>query len=164
MSLIRMTPARLAANRANAKRSRGPITPEGKARSAQNATTWGFTAALRGMPQEWHKASVHRAMAISADFLDPTERALIANHVYLLIWRRYIAHLEADALNQFPDFLAVINHPSLFKSLNRACARVDHLTRRAELDLARYRKIMEGGLQPAWGFSPANQKSATTIP
>jgi hypothetical protein len=36
---------RLAANRANADRSTGPRTPEGKSRSAQNARQHGFTAA-----------------------------------------------------------------------------------------------------------------------
>jgi len=148
MALIRLTPAKLAANRANAKLSRGPVTPEGKARSSQNATTWGFTAAMHGMPNDWHRAAILKANEISSDFPDPTERYLIAHHVYLLIWRRYLGHLTAQALNEFPDPLAWINHPSLWKSINRACARVDHMARNTELSLARYRK----------------NKSATTIP
>jgi hypothetical protein len=38
------TPARLAANAANAQHSTGPRTPEGQARSSQNARTHGLTA------------------------------------------------------------------------------------------------------------------------
>ena len=39
-----VSPKQLAANRANAARSTGPRTPQGKARSAQNARKHGFTA------------------------------------------------------------------------------------------------------------------------
>jgi hypothetical protein len=40
-----VSPKQLAANRANAARSSGPKTPEGKARSAKNSLKHGFTAA-----------------------------------------------------------------------------------------------------------------------
>jgi hypothetical protein len=41
---LTVSPEQLAANRANASQSTGPRTPEGKARSAQNARKHGFTA------------------------------------------------------------------------------------------------------------------------
>jgi hypothetical protein len=44
MPTKRPSPKRIAANRANSKRSTGPRTPEGKSRSAQNARKHGFTA------------------------------------------------------------------------------------------------------------------------
>ncbi|GEM_PF-2524684 len=143
-----MTPAKLAANRANARLSTGPRTPEGKARSSQNATTWGFTAALRGMPPDWHEAALVKAVEISSEFSDPTERALVAQHVYLIIWRRYIAWLEAEAFNQFDNWLEIFRHPTLYRSLDRACARADHLARRVELSLARYHKTKNTTTNP----------------
>ena len=39
-----VSPEQLAANRANAAKSTGPRTPQGKTRSAQNARKHGFTA------------------------------------------------------------------------------------------------------------------------
>ena len=46
------SPARLLANRANAQRSKGPVTPEGKARSRANAVKHGLTGAGIALPTE----------------------------------------------------------------------------------------------------------------
>jgi hypothetical protein len=47
-----MSQARLAANRQNAQRSTGPNTPEGKARSRENALKHGFAAEVLTLPDE----------------------------------------------------------------------------------------------------------------
>jgi hypothetical protein len=46
------TPAQLAANQANAKRSTGPVTAEGKQRASKNALRHGFRSKLTVLPNE----------------------------------------------------------------------------------------------------------------
>jgi hypothetical protein len=46
------TPAQLAANQANAKRSTGPVTAEGKQRASKNALRHGFRSQLTVLPNE----------------------------------------------------------------------------------------------------------------
>src|SRR4051812_23539366 len=70
---------RLAANRANAAKSTGPRTPEGKARSSRNARTHGFAAAAFtavGM-EDIRQLDDLRASAIH-DFQPQNEQELIA--------------------------------------------------------------------------------------
>lgn len=61
------SPARLAANRANAQKSTGPRTHEGKARSAQNAVQHGAYASdatLATLPDSPYAATLARYMAL----------------------------------------------------------------------------------------------------
>ena len=63
---------RLAANRANAKRSTGPRTPAGKARARVNAHKHGLAAHVAGDPE------VERLVGLlGGDLQDPRERALV---------------------------------------------------------------------------------------
>ena len=56
-----VSPKRLAANHANAARSTGPRSAEGKARSAQNSRKHGFTASIFAVVrlEELDEVSLH---------------------------------------------------------------------------------------------------------
>ena len=61
------SPARLLANRENAKRSRGPTTPEGKSRSRRNSLKHGMTGAGIVLPSEDVVAVAARFSEFEAD-------------------------------------------------------------------------------------------------
>ncbi len=94
MSLIRMTPRKLAANRANAQKSTGPRTPAGKAASAQNNAIHYLYARKFTVPPEWHAEFTARAAELTLPFADPVERALRAQWVYLELWIKRLDTLE----------------------------------------------------------------------
>ncbi|HVW09000.1 MAG TPA: hypothetical protein VHC90_10480 [Bryobacteraceae bacterium] len=62
-----ISPARLAANRQNAKKSTGPKTKDGKARSSQNARRHGQTAQITVMTDEDRVAHDHFTQAMIAE-------------------------------------------------------------------------------------------------
>ncbi len=104
------SPKQLTANRANAARSTGPRTPEGKARSAQNARKHGFTASnfavVRAEDLE-AVANLKEDLAsayqpVDAQELFAVERIALAQHA-LVRAARLEAGLFTCAVNQSLD-------------------------------------------------------------
>ena len=91
------TRAQAEANRSNAKRSTGPKTAGGRAKSAKNALSRGLRSAAPVLPgeppEEWeeHRSGILRSLAPSG----PLESEL-AGRVALCLWRlRRVAAFEA---------------------------------------------------------------------
>src|SRR5687768_20307 len=110
MSRKPVSPKQLAANRANAARSTGPRTPEGKAQSAQNSRQHGFTAATFAVVRlEEHEEVTHLKTDLLA-FYQPTnaqelfaiERIALAQQA-LLRAARLEAGLFTSCLNEALD-------------------------------------------------------------
>jgi hypothetical protein len=79
---------KLAANRANAKKSTGPRTPEGKARSSLNAVVHGLAARRQVLPNEDRRAFDAFARALRQD-LRPAGavQALLVEEVIEAAWK-----------------------------------------------------------------------------
>ena len=109
------TESQIKANRNNAKKSTGPKTPEGKATSAQNATTHGLTASsdiIKGESQEQFDAHKHRFL----ECLNPRNAVedFLADRVVSLAWRLKRAE---RIQNQFVDCM-LLDHPHIVKDRN----------------------------------------------
>jgi hypothetical protein len=94
------SPAKVEANRRNALRSTGPTTPEGQARSSQNALRHGVSSALPVVPglewsQDWdtHRTGIFESLAP----IGTLEEALAAR-VALCFWRLNRVHRYETAI------------------------------------------------------------------
>jgi hypothetical protein len=73
-----ISPKKLAANRANAQKSTGPRTPEGKHRSSQNATTHALTAnAIPNYKDDPTYATIRQELEVELAPTSPTQRLLV---------------------------------------------------------------------------------------
>lgn len=99
------TPARLAANRRNARKSTGPRTADGKAAAARNALRHGLTARQIACREEDEAdfAGFHAALRESLDPADEVEEQLV-ERIVLTSWRlRRVARAERGLINDAPD-------------------------------------------------------------
>ncbi|MCB1883826.1 MAG: hypothetical protein KDG89_07500 [Geminicoccaceae bacterium] len=139
------TAAQAAASRTNGARSRGPCTPEGKARSAANALRHGLAAALL-LPNEDADALASHCAAVEAEHAPkgPTERALV-QQLALILWRmERIEALEAEVLTsreQRPDGNFISGYQPLSPFLWDA-RRLDTVLRyRGQLERGQFRLL-----------------------
>jgi hypothetical protein len=103
--------ARLVANRANALKSTGPKTPEGKARSSMNAWKHGLTAKSVVLTHEYEEDFNRLAFAYRSHFLPATELELhLVDQLIVVHWHmeriRFVEsfHVEQEIYN--PDVAA----------------------------------------------------------
>ncbi len=93
-----VSPARLAANRNNAQHSTGPRSPDGKARSSQNALTHGLSSTSLLPPEDQQPFQLHQQSLL--DSLRPTNsiQLLLAQRLALLSWKLLKCSMAESAL------------------------------------------------------------------
>ena len=100
MPLLRVSEKKLAANRANARLSKGPSTPEGKARSSQNACKHHLYAKKYQIPPAWAARIQAVVQPCAATVENPVERARVVQYIFLKQWIRELDGYETRLLNQ----------------------------------------------------------------
>src|SRR5947209_11093823 len=94
------SPAQSAAARGNGALSRGPATPDGKARSAGNATRHGLRGTSRAIPPEDAAALAEYREALTARVApaDPVEQHWVGEIAFALWQQRKLQALTAAVL------------------------------------------------------------------
>ena len=100
MALVRLTEKKLAANRANARRSLGPSTPAGKQRVSRNACRHHLFARKFTMPETWEDRIWAAIAPAAANVEDPVERACATRYFFLLQWLIELDSFEVRLINQ----------------------------------------------------------------
>ncbi|QOY86804.1 hypothetical protein [Paludibaculum fermentans] len=85
---------RLAANRANAQKSTGPRTAEGKLRVSQNATRHNLYSGPHHLPEDIEARLYHQALQQTADIANPKFRSLSVHRLILRGHERRLFQLE----------------------------------------------------------------------
>jgi hypothetical protein len=93
------TPAQIAANRANAQKSTGPQTPEGKANSRMNGLTHGFASAQSIIPGEDQEEFLALLADLRTEYqpVTPTEEILVEKMAQTQWLTQRALNLQGDA-------------------------------------------------------------------
>jgi hypothetical protein len=115
------SPARQLANAANARRSTGPRTDPGRARSSQNARTHGLTAKHLKLAEDEREEFEQFLAEYRADSQPqgPIQETLF-HELVLAAWNlRRIGRMEAALYALAPDPLELAQNEDLFRKLDR---------------------------------------------
>ncbi|WP_321475866.1 hypothetical protein [uncultured Paludibaculum sp.] len=85
---------RLAANRANARKSTGPRTAEGKRKVSQNASRHNLYAGIHQLPGDVGPRLYRQSLEQTSDIADPRFRALLVHRLMLRGHERRLLQLE----------------------------------------------------------------------
>jgi hypothetical protein len=139
------TKKQLAANRANAQKSTGPRSPEGKARSSMNALKTGIDANSLIIQHE----SAGRLEALIDEYYDrfhpttPEQRMLVDTLVDSEWLLRRFRRVEAQLWQQgFPDIKDAIFDVNLAIAFRKTCDEFSRLQRRIDMTQRHYHKAL----------------------
>ena len=106
------TPAQIAANRRNARKSTGPVTPSGKAAASQNALRHGLTARQIASTDERSADFAEFAEALRRDLAPEGEvEEQLAERAILALWRlRRAARAERGVIDSWHTSTRPIPH------------------------------------------------------
>ena len=155
--------ARLAANRANARKSTGPTSPEGKAISSKNRLSFGFNSAMPCMndedPEEFERlrAELHNehrpATATQTILVDK----MVLSHWHYLRATRVINNLILDDRRPQALALAMRYQTSNHNAFHKALAELQ------KLKAQRPQEVTPAD-PPLDGFVPQNRPEADAAP
>lgn len=168
---------RLAAHRANALKSTGPRTQEGKRRSSQNSRTHGLYTTELALPELWQRPALDFAARAAAQFAaDPILAHLVAQRALLRVHNSYAISLAtafADAMFAAPAPLAYrIRHGAQLAAIFRCRGRIRRRIRALERELfpalrqfeAARTKVLPKAMAAAAAASSSLQRGNETNP
>ncbi|HEY3444464.1 MAG TPA: hypothetical protein VGK29_27180 [Paludibaculum sp.] len=100
MSLLKMSDKKLAANRANARLSRGPSSAAGKEKVSRNACRHHLYARKHFLPPEWEARILATVDHATAEIENPVERAAAARYLFFIMWQLELYALEARLIDE----------------------------------------------------------------